>query len=640
LINISFNSDTNSLIISEVLADKSKFLLTPLNKLYFKNSFNGIFEIESLSWEIPFTNHSIINEIIIHLTKYNEEYILDDGCKEILQGDAEQKLEYQQKLQHAEKSKVIIEQNEADNLHELLSKGFLRKLTPTQFKALYHLIQIENGANFSVPGSGKTSVALAYYHYLKVNKLVDGIFVIGPASVFEPWETEYYECFKQKPKCLRLAGYSKVERRKKYIGFKNYELFLNTYHSSVKDIDEIITIFKNKRFLLILDESHYIKRPQGGVIAEAVMAIGIFACRKIILTGTPMPNGLPDLWSQITFLWPDQEPLSDVDSYLNDINNNPEKKFLETKKEINPFFFRITKKQLELPKPYLITRKIKLSPIQQQIYKGVAIQFLNELNLSKDDKFIFRELRRARAVRLLQIASNPSLLRKSCDEFMLPRFDINNLNLREIIDKYSEIEIPSKIKLAAKIIHDVVTDGRKVILWSSFVHNLEMLNKLLESYNPTIIHGGIPYNKTTDEIELSREKNIWKFKNDESCKILLANPAACAESISLHKVCHDAIYLDRSFNCAHYMQSMDRIHRIGLKKDDIIKYYIIKAKGTIDEVVDQRLKVKMKNMSQILEGELPTNYPGYWGNDLGDQEILDYDAVDEHIRNLLTKNGS
>ena len=85
---------------------------------------------------------------------------------------------------------------------------------------------------------------------------------------------------------------------------------------------------------------------------------------------------------------------------------------------------------------------------------------------------------------------------------------------------------------------------------------------------------------TTDEEEVSREHLISEFKNTHRCMVLIANPAACAESISLHKVCHHAIYLDRSFNCAHYLQSLDRIHRLGLEQEEKTYYYLILALQT------------------------------------------------------------
>ena len=82
-----------------------------------------------------------------------------------------------------------------------------------------------------------------------------------------------------------------------------------------------------------------------------------------------------------------------------------------------------------------------------------------------------------------------------------------------------------------------------------------------------------------------RNKIINKFKNKE-VEILITNPHTLAESVSLHKTCHDAIYFEYSYNLVHLLQSKDRIHRLGLKPDDYTQYYyfsnIIKwNKGTI-----------------------------------------------------------
>ena len=100
-----------------------------------------------------------------------------------------------------------------------------------------------------------------------------------------------------------------------------------------------------------------------------------------------------------------------------------------------------------------------------------------------------------------------------------------------------------------------------------------------------------------------------KIKNDPKFKILIATPPSCAESVSLHKnsrketVCKNAIYLDRTFNAGQYMQSKDRIHRIGMDPDTQVMYYVFIAKGTIDEYIDQRLATKEDNMLQFLRDD-------------------------------------
>ena len=87
---------------------------------------------------------------------------------------------------------------------------------------------------------------------------------------------------------------------------------------------------------------------------------------------------------------------------------------------------------------------------------------------------------------------------------------------------------------------------------------------------------------------------------------MIANPAAAGEGISLHTVCHDAIYLDRSYVSTHYLQSIDRIHRLGLAPDVETNIYIYQTKapvglGSIDLSVSRRLAAKLRNLEQLLE---------------------------------------
>lgn len=113
------------------------------------------------------------------------------------------------------------------------------------------------------------------------------------------------------------------------------------------------------------------------------------------------------------------------------------------------------------------------------------------------------------------------------------------------------------------------------------------------------IHGAI---ETGDESEIdTREWRIRRFHEDQKCKVLVANPAACGEGISLHKVCHYALYLDRTFNAAHYLQSVDRIHRLGLPQNIDTEIEILEAYDTIDFIVDNRLKAKIQSMGEVLD---------------------------------------
>jgi SNF2 family DNA or RNA helicase len=155
-----------------------------------------------------------------------------------------------------------------------------------------------------------------------------------------------------------------------------------------------------------------------------------------------------------------------------------------------------------------------------------------------------------------------------------------------------------KVDLACKRARELARQGEKSIIWTSFVNNVELIANRLEDIGADYIHGGVD---AGDDSEAdTREGKIKRFHDDRNAMVLVANPAAASEGISLHKICHTAIYVDRSFNAAHYLQSVDRIHRLGLEPGIATNIEIIECRNTIDEIVYERLKSKIDRMAEVL----------------------------------------
>lgn len=83
--------------------------------------------------------------------------------------------------------------------------------------------------------------------------------------------------------------------------------------------------------------------------------------------------------------------------------------------------------------------------------------------------------------------------------------------------------------------------------------------------------------------------------------MLLSNPATLGEGISLHQHCHDAVYVDRDFAAYRYLQSMDRIHRLGLAPETETRITVLASEGTIDDIVRLRLDQKLDFMGTVLD---------------------------------------
>jgi len=115
-----------------------------------------------------------------------------------------------------------------------------------------------------------------------------------------------------------------------------------------------------------------------------------------------------------------------------------------------------------------------------------------------------------------------------------------------------------------------------------------------------------PYQEDWDDPhEVSRERNISDFRANVDRPILIANPSACAESISLHRECHNAIYVDRTYNCGQFLQSLNRIHRVGLPEGVITNYWIPILDCAIERSVDTRLRERQQTMYDFLDDNAP-----------------------------------
>lgn len=479
--------------------------------------------------------------------------------------------------------------------------GLKRPPKPYQVPAVAHLINVPHAANFSVPGSGKTAIVLMAFAALRSSRAVEKLVVVGPSSAFTPWEEEARATLTLGLRSLRITG-SKTRRTRLYRAADRATLVLLTYHMASNDAEELAAFLRRHKVMFVLDESHNIKRLEGGKWAETLIGIAPLAAKRVILSGTPMPNSILDLWSQVRFLWPNNSPLGEREEFRYRAGGSDEPALEATRHALFPFYWRIRKEDLGLPKPRYYRIGVSMSRYQRAIYSVLAAKVLGELVRAPEERAKLRLWRRARMVRLLQTASNPALLAQYSKEFRIPPIDASGLPVDAVIEKYSEFEIPEKLRALDELTRQLVAKGRQVIIWTAFIHNILTLEQRFADLKPAKLYGDIPRDEREDE-EVNRELIIRRFK-EGAYKVLIANPSACAESVSLHKVCHDAIYLDRTFNAAHYLQSLDRIHRVGLERHEQVRYYILQSKESIDEVIDVRLDEKIHRMNRLLNEDL------------------------------------
>jgi len=493
-----------------------------------------------------------------------------------------------------------------------------RSLYELQLLSAYHLAFSQNACNFSVPGAGKTSVVYGAFAYLSSlpqdnKKYVDRLLIISPLSAFGPWELEYEECFGEKPSTKRLNGKVPIEGKKQYLYSLNPAKITLLSYASVPSLkEELIYFLRNNKVMVVLDEAHKIKNTNGGVTATGVLEIAAYCSSRVVLTGTPAPNGYEDLYNLYKFIWPTKKIIPFEVYQLKDMSKAESDSRVNTLlQSIEPFFIRVKKSDLGIPQatehePIVVP----MGETQRRIYDAIEKKYIGDIVSSKDDWFR-RDLVKARLLRMMQAATNPTLLSVPLKNFAsFEGFDpdavAEDTSLLSDVLQYAKLETPAKFVKARELIEEIIASGGKVVVWAIYIKNILDFEKYLLSCGILCktLYGATPVatgEENEDEVE-TREKIIAEFhKPDSPFKVIIANPFAVSESISLHKACHNAIYMERSFNAAHFIQSKDRIHRYGLKHGTVTNYYYLLSEGSIDEVIHNRLIEKETRLRDIIE---------------------------------------
>jgi superfamily II DNA or RNA helicase len=484
-----------------------------------------------------------------------------------------------------------------DQVNRLLAESsrWNRTMTPEQMRNVSYLLALPHGANFSVPGAGKTTTLLAVYEGARARDEVERLLVVAPKNAFLAWDDEVAACLGGEgdgPNVARLGGgrtgVARALQDEPEIAIITYQLLPN--------VSDLLRAWARRgRTHIVLDESHRVKSGVG-VYAREALELASVATRRDILSGTPLPHAAEDLRPQFDFLWPGQRILPD----LRIASEAPPEVLEDVERRVRQLYVRTRKDELHLPPLDVRPVAVQLGPLQRELYEVLRSEAARAASgMSSLDRRFFRVLGR-HVVRLIQAATNPMLLTQG---ELVEEHEIEpspeGVRAWELMRELARYEQPAKIQRTVELVRRSVERGDRVLVWTSFVMNLTSLERLLTEYNPVLLYGQVPTGAEDDPE--TREGRIRRFHDDPECRVMIANPAAAGEGISLHRACNYAIYLDRTFNAAHYMQSVDRIHRLGSAEPARID--VLQARGTIDGRVAERLHAKIEAMSVILNDD-------------------------------------
>jgi SNF2 family DNA or RNA helicase len=454
-------------------------------------------------------------------------------------------------------------------------------------------------------GTGKTGGAIRILcdDYMKAGDVLNTL-ILAPLSVCSKWKREF-ALFSTVPedRILVLTGDCKkraavlaqqAKSNRGLIVVTNYQGLLNEHFHAA--------LLKFSPICFVADELHRLK-DAGSKTHKAARPLAHAAERRLGLTGTPLPNGLEDIYGQVATIAPHLMPYNFFKfQRLFFYNKNANAPSHVTWPEwapkpgaaeqiaaiIAPVTFQVKKEEcMTLPPLVEETIAVELSPAQRKAYKEMEKAFVAELET---------------AVSIAEFASTKSIrLRQMLAGFAVPHATEPDQNLDPIWFK----ENP---RLDA--LEDLLDSlkGRKVIIWTVFQPAYKRIAEVCEKMGRSVdfIVGQLPDGK--QQTQKQRDAVIEAFEHG-SLDTVIANAAAGGEGIDLIAAA-EAIYYDRSYNSTHMAQTQGRNYRGGSERHEKITHFHLVAGGTLDEEITTALLEKkdladaVMNWARAKRGEL------------------------------------
>jgi SNF2 family DNA or RNA helicase len=428
-------------------------------------------------------------------------------------------------------------------------------------------------------GLGKTIQALALLlSHHKEHKRLPSL-VVAPTSVVYNWLSEA-ERFTPTLKTALFLGRDRGEllNTLQKEGSKKPDVVFTTYGIIRRDYETL----RNIQFeFLILDEAQNIKNPDsvGAIASKALKSF-----HRLALSGTPVENRLKELWSLFDFLMPDF--LGNYKDF-NETFERPIEAGLDgagqkLRKIVHPFILRRLKSQVEkeLPDRTDIVQLCELEDDQRSLYLDV----LDECRQTVFSEIASRGIKRsqlsvlAALLRLRQVCCDPRLLRSRDGE-------------EPTVEK---VDLPGSAKLSAltAMISEIIDEGHKILVFSSFVKMLTLIRRELET-------AGLVYEYLDGQTPAQeRLEKVNRFNADADIPIFLISLKAGGTGLNLTGADY-VIHYDPWWNPAVENQATDRAHRIGQTRH-VFNYKLI-TRGTVEEKI-LALQRKKKELADLIIG--------------------------------------
>ena len=439
-----------------------------------------------------------------------------------------------------------------------------------QQDAVDHIIENPNAGLFLPMGLGKTASTLSAIRKLKHEGEIDRVLIIAPIRVaYLVWPLEV----------------------KKWANFENLSVEVCHGKNRAKALNsdsDIVVInpeglqwlarymgskaftFKGKKWMLVVDESSNFKNARSVRFKILKKLIHNF-CRRIIMTGTPAPNGLLQLWSQI-FLLDQGERLGknftgyrnryfyagDYMGYTYALHDWAEEAIY---KKIDDIVIHKSTDELDLPDRIDNIIPIELDSKASKLYKQMKRDMMFELQ----DETV-TAVNAGVVVNKLKQISNGGIYNEEGEAIAI--HDEKTKACQEIVDSLA---------------------GRPCLIFYEYKHDL---TRLKNAFPLASVLG--------DDTDLEQLVSDW---NEGKIPILLIQVARGAHGLNLQGGdCHDVVWYSLPYDLELYLQACGRVHRQGVKNSVTIHHLV--GQDTIDERIIEVIRDKTKVQDKLLENLL------------------------------------
>ena len=417
---------------------------------------------------------------------------------------------------------------------------------------------------FDEQGAGKTVTFIFAFDLLVERDQADLAVIVAPKSMIGEWPNDLKRFRGDMYRTVVLAGSAREKRR---LIAQGADVFVTNFETAVAMEQELRALMhaRDRRAVLAVDESFFIKSLDAKR-TRALRRLREWAGRAYVLCGTPAPNSPADLVQQFS--------LVDFGYCFAGIDIPKERELaipvVQSAIEERGLFLRHLKTDVlpDLPIKRFQRIMIPMAKEQDRLYRATLNDLITDVRAVDDAGFDRQRTSfLAHRAALLQICSNPA----------------------GVSNNYSEI--PAKLAVLDTLVEHLVGQNReKVIIWSFYTASVAAITQRYLRY------GVVRYDGSVTDIQTRREA-VRRFQEDDETMVFVANPAAAGAGLTLHRA-RVAIYESFSNQAAHYLQSLDRIHRRGQERD--VEYVVMLCDSTMEIAEYDRLVQKEKVAQDLL----------------------------------------